>query len=463
MLTPGNGNRKLRILKNDVRPKFLDFATKRPTVAVLALIQGISIFFWWVAGSYLGFDVYSSRIFLGADGFCDPSSQGLGVHCWSDYYTVVHAAESTNPFFGEQPSLYPAASLMPFMFFNWLTEISGILWLGLASYLFSMSALISYSVWAATKGQSFERRILIFSVLVLLSPAVLVVLDRGNSTGFLIPILIWLFSSVKNQNSNQTITSLALLSAIKPHYGLVALAFILAGRIKIGSKALGLGLTINILPFFVFWPRDFPNNLINWANTLLGYQEYGFITGLWPQNISFSQSIYLVSYILDVASGGLLQPVVSFIESRQGFWGPLVLLFILGLIFTFRKKLTLLQTSILVISAVSMTSAISYYYYIVVAIPFLLSLDKDSYSDAGNKFERTKTYAFRTNRINFALWVSSILTLVQLPVLGIAQDGEQIITTAVFTGGVWITCYVYILAVLVGSKKKNSNTPGILK
>ena len=445
----------MKNLKKDLRSKFLDFEIKKPTVAVLVLIQGISIFSWWVAGSYLGFDVYSSRIFLGADGFCDPGSQGLGVHCWSDYYTVVHAAEAANPFSGEHPSLYPAAALMPFMLFKWISETSGILWLGLALYLFSMAALISYSVWAATRGQSFERRVLIFSALVLLSPAVLVVLDRGNSTGFLIPILIWLFSSVKNQKANHTIVSLALLSAIKPHYGLVALAFILAGQTKIGSKALGLGLTINLLPFFVFWPREFPNNLITWASTLLGYQEYGSITGLWPQNISFSQSIYLVSYSLDVASGGLLRPVVSFIESRQGLWGPLVLLFILGLIFTFRKKLTLLQASILVISAVTMTSAISYYYYIVVAIPFLLILDKDSNSDAGNKVEQTKTYAFGTNRINFALWVSSIFTLLQLPVLGIAQDGEQIITTAVFTGGVWITCYVYILVVLAGSSKKS--------
>ena len=452
----GIGNRKLRKKNNDLRTKILDFATKRPTVAVLLPIQGISIFLWWVAGSYLGFDLYSSRIFWSADDECDPSTQGLGVHCWSDYYYLINHLESGNPYSLSERTLYPAAGLAPFMLFKFLSDVTGVLWLGLAAYLFTMGALISYSVWAATKGQSFEQRILVFSALVLLSPAVLVTLDRGNNVGFLIPTLVWLLSSIQNQKSYQTIFSLALLSVIKPHYGVVALAFILAGRVKTGSKALGLGLTINLLPFLVFWPREFPNNVLIWANTLLGYQDYATVTGLWPQNISFSQSIYLLFYSLDIASGGQLQPTLSVIESRQELWGPLVLLFVLALIVAFRKHLSIVQTSIIVVSAVSMTSAISYYYYIVIAIPFVLILHKASKSSqvVGNETKQDVRHEYRDRKVNFALWFASILTLVQFPVLGIAQEGEQIITTAVLVGGVWILCYAYILAVLLRSSEK---------
>ena len=443
-------------MKN-LHSKFMDFAAKTPTVSVLLPIQGISIFLWWVAGSYLGFDIFSSRMFFSADGACDPTTQGLGVHCWSDYYYLITALESGNPYSQSETTLYPAAGVVPFMFFKLLTDVTGISWLGLAAYLFTMSASISYSVWFATKGQSFERRVLIFSALVLLSPAVLATLDRGNSVGFLIPALVWLFSSIQNQKSTQTVMALALLSLIKPHYGVVALAFLLAGRVKVGSKALGIGLTLNLLPFLVFWPREFPNNLLIWANTLLGYQDYATVTGLWPQNISFSQSIYLFFYIPNVASGGQLQPTLDFIEARQGLWGPLILVLVLALIFVFRKKLSLTQTSIIVVSAVSMTSAISYYYYIVVAIPFILSLHNASKSSSGsvNEVASFQGREFRNKKIHLALWLASILTLVQFPLLGISQDSDYTITTAPFIGGVWITCYLYILAVLVRSTDKS--------
>jgi hypothetical protein len=251
--------------------------------------------------------------------------------------------------------------------------------------------------------------------------------------------------------------ALALLSLVKPHYGVIALAFIVAGRVKVGSKALALGFTLNLLPFLVFWPREFPNNLLNWANNLFGYQDYATVTGLWPQNISFSQSIYLLFYLPNVASGGQLQPTLDFIEARQGLWGPLILLLILALVFTFKKKFSITQVSILVVSAVSMTSAISYYYYIVVAIPFLLSLHNASNSslDSVNESVQKQSQDISNTKINFALWFASILTLVQFPVLGISQEGEQIITTAGLIGGVWITCYLYVLAVLVRSTEKS--------
>jgi hypothetical protein len=432
----------------------MDFATRPPTVAVLLPIQGISIFLWWVAGSYLQFDQYSSRIFWSDDALCDPNTQGLGVHCWSDYYFLIVALESGNPYSPSETTLYPAAGLAPFMFFKLLTDVTGIPWLGLAAYLFTMTSLISYSVWIATRGQSFERRVLIFSALVLLSPAVLATLDRGNSVGFLIPTLVWLFSSIQNQKSSQTVMALALLSIIKPHFGVVALAFILAGRVKVGSQALGIGLTLNLLPFFVFWPREFPNNLVIWANTLLEYQDYGNVTAFWPQNISFAQSIYLLFYTLDFASGIQLQPTLDLIAARQGLWGPLILLLVLALIFTFRRKLSITQISIIVVSVVSMTSAISYYYYIVVALPFILSLHNASKSNLINQVAQNESQEFREKRINFVLWFASILTLVQFPIL-IDQESDYTLTTAPFIGGVWMICYAYILAVLLRSRVKS--------
>jgi hypothetical protein len=447
----------LLVSQPNFRGRLANLLSSKPTVTVLLPIQGISLFLWWVAGSYLGFDVFASRSYWSLDGLCNPSTQGLGVHCWSDYYALVIALESGNPYFmGDGSTLYPAASLAPFVFFKWLTDLTGVAWLGLAAYLSTMTALISYSVWVATNHQSFEQRVLIFSTLVFLSPPVLVMLDRGNSVGFLIPILIWLFTSIRDHKSSQTVFSLALLSVIKPHYGVLALAFVLAGRRKEGSQALGIGLTLNILPFLVFWPREFPNNIYFWATTFFGYQEYGSVNGFWPQNISFSQSIYILFYTLHVATGNQLQPALSFIESRQGLWGFLVLFLVIVLIFTLRKKLTTTQVSIIVVSAITMTSSISYYYYTVVAIPFLLILQNSSKSstDLMDGGPPNGSQELIEKKINFALWCASILTLVQFPVL-IAQDNEYTLSTVPFIGGVWIICYLYIFVVNVRSREKS--------
>jgi hypothetical protein len=167
----------------------------------------------------------------------------------------------------------------------------------------------------------------------------------------------------------------------------------------------------------------------------------------------------LLFYLTNVASGGQLQPTLDFIEASQGLWGPLTLLLVLALIFAFRKKFSITQITIIVVSAVSMTSAISYYYYIVVALPFILSLQNAPRSslDFTNKPVKNKSQEVSNMKINFALWFASILTLVQFPVLGVSQEGDQVITTAVLIGGVWITCYLYILAVLLRSSVKSKS------
>jgi hypothetical protein len=164
----------------------------------------------------------------------------------------------------------------------------------------------------------------------------------------------------------------------------------------------------------------------------------------------------MLFYSLHVATGGQLQPALNVIESNQGLWGFLVLLLVIALVFLLRKKLTITQVSIIVVSAISMTSAISYYYYAVVAIPFLLILHQESKSIlvSDKEFSTNDSQDLRDRRINIALWLASVLTLVQLPIL-IAQESVYTITTAPFIGGVWITCYLYIFYVLVRSSDKS--------
>jgi hypothetical protein len=428
--------------KSNLR-RFINWLITLPTVTVLLPIQGFSILAWWAAGSYFKLDVYSSRIFPGEDGWCNPLLEGLGVHCWGDYYYLMFLLSQENPYSGELVNPYPAAALSPFIFFRALTQFSGIPYLGLLTYLTLMTLTIAYSVWFATKGLPLENRVLLFSTLVFLSPGVLAVIDRGNSTGFLVAILVWLFTSLRNSKHNQSVWALALMSVVKPHFGLLTLAFILGGKVKLGVQGMLLGILLNALAFLILWPSSFPGTLWTWFTGFLGYQDYGSVAAPWPQNISFSQAIYSLFYGLDLISTGALQPTLTVIGNYQSLWGPLILVLVFSLIAFHRKNITPGQMVVLATSAISMTSAISFYYYIALAIPFILILTFES------RENQTTPQVGDTSAlgVNFFLWAASTLTLVQIPIPGLVY-GDKILGSGALVGGVWIVSYALVFVKL---------------
>ena len=428
--------------KSNLR-RFINWLITMPTAVVLLPIQGLSILAWWAAGSYFKLDVYSSRIFPGEDGWCNPPVEGLGVHCWGDYYYPMYLLSQENPFSGELVNSYPAAALFPFVIFRALTQFSGIPYMGLLTYLTLMTLAIAYSVWFATKGQSLETRVLLFSTLVFFSPGVLAVIDRGNSTGFLVGILVWLFASLRNSKHNQSVLALALMSVVKPHFGLLTVAFILGGKVKLGVQGMLLGVLLNVFAFLALWPSSFPGNLWSWFTGFLGYQDYGSVAAPWPQNISFSQAIYSLFYGLDIIAMGALQPTLTIIENYQSLWGSFILVLVFTMIAFQRKNITPGQMIVLATSAISMTSAISFYYYIALAIPFILILTSESRENQ----KAAQTSGTSTLGVNFHLWAASALTLVQIPIPGLVY-GDKILGSGVLVGGVWIVSYVLVFVTL---------------
>jgi len=361
-----------------------------------------------------------------------------------------------NPFAGEDPNPYPAAALIPFMFFQGIGTLLGLANFGLFAYLFVMATAILYSVWATTRTSRFEHRILVLSVLIFLSPPTLAVLDRGNSAGFLVPVIIWLFHSIEKGRISQEVIALALLSIVKPHFGFVALAFIVFGRFQQGTRGLALGITLNVLPFLLFWPEHFPSNLFSWLSVFLRYQEYGSVDVPWPQNISFAQFAYVFSYGLDAILGGSLQSTLVFVREYQSLFGPLILLTVFAIIFIFRTNLTVKQVTIISISSIAMTSAISWYYYAVIAVPFLLALQKTKGSNRGKSdscVEYRRTRSTRLESVDLVLWVGSILTMIQFPIPGFVNE-DKILATGVFVGGTWILVYGAILVILLQIRRE---------
>jgi hypothetical protein len=428
-----------------------------PTIEILILAQGISLFLWWIAGSYFGVDVYASRVFPGNDGWCVPEREGLGIHCWGDFYHPASQAALPNPFAGDIPVPYSGAGLLPFLFFSQISYFFGVPGLGLFLYLGTMAFLITYSIWFATRGATRMIRVILTSVLVLFSPGILFVLDRGNSAGFLIPILIWVFHEIKAGKTSTLVLSLIVLSAVKPHFGLFAIVLFLVGKHREAMFS-GLGSAIiNLAPFALFWPHSFPANVSSWISAVTGFQNiYGTVSAPWPQNISFSQSIYVFAYGLNALSNGAITSALTFTENNQGIFGPIVLLMAFLLIFVLRRTLTFIQITIIGMSAITMTSSISFFYYSVIAIPFILtlhSMTSDFDFESKSVLPVVPSETAGHSRINFVLMSSSVATLLQFPIPGFRQ-GDIILGSGIFIGGIWIVAYFAIAVVSYKSKSR---------
>lgn len=437
---------------------FFNWLHSMPTASVLIFIQGISFVLWWIVGSYFGIDTYASRSITGADGWCNPQTQGLGVHCWGDYYgPIILVNTQPDPWSGAF-NPYPAAALTPFVVAQTLGSLTGFAQAGVFIYMFAMAASICWSVWIATKNLGPGSRALLFSALTFFSPPVIMALDRGNSVGFAVPLLIWFFLSLKNQKETQSIFAIALLTVIKPHFILMALFFLIRGRFKPTVSVVGLAGLVNILPFLLIGQQTFPANVIKWFTGTLAYQEYSSVTLQWPQNMSFSQGLYSLVFVISKGLNTNLDAALSSIAANQGAIGLVVLVgTVLGLTIL-RSKFSDQHLGIILISLITMTSGTSFYYYGVFAAPALLALMANN-----SKLSPRGDESGTTRRINIILWCALIGTHIQLPMFQVWQlpdldsywvevTNDVVVTSATFVGFTWILSYAAIFTAIFWTK-----------
>ena len=435
-----------------------------PTASVLIFIQGISFVLWWIVGSYFGIDTYASRSTTGADGWCNPQTQGLGVHCWGDYYAPIYLLYSQLDLWSGGLNPYPAAGLTPFVVAQTLGSLTGFAQAGLFIYMFAMAASICWSVWIATKNLGPGSRALLFSALTFFSPPVIMALDRGNSVGFAVPLLVWFFLSLKNQKEAQSIFAIVLLTVIKPHFILMALFFLIRGRFKSLFTVLGLTGLINIVAFLFIGQQTFPANVIQWFTGILTYQGYSSVTLQWPPNMSFSQGLYSLVFVISKGLNTNLDAALSFIAASQGSIGLIVLAgTVLGLTL-WRSQFSDQHLGIILVSLITMTSGTSFYYYGVFAAPALLAL-----MASNSKLAARGDEADITRRINIILWCALIGTHIQLPMFRVWHlpdtgsywvevTTDVVVTSATLVGFTWILAYASIFAAIFWTKLTKTPT-----
>ena len=317
-------------------------------ITLMALGVALSVIVAWVAASYFYVDVVGSLIWPGYDGYCEPTSQGLGHHCFSDLAMYLGLGASMDPQ-GLTGSVkyYPPLNRFGFFVFQVVGLYFGqiptvLLYVGLSAV-----CLLLPVVWAS-RGMALRDRTLAVSVVGLLTYPFLATVDRGNNIAFAVP-LMWLFILALRRNMNgPAVLAIIIGSQIKPQIGILAVALLVVRRYREFLIAVVGSVGLFVLSFSIFWVAPGGLSPIQEFKDFLlftrFFDQYVPLTQMYPLNISFVHLFGLAyeALGLGVASTDVLQWIVYFIvgvsilaivwrgrELGEAIWFPALLMGIL--------------------------------------------------------------------------------------------------------------------------------------
>lgn len=221
------------MVKAEQRPSTIP-ALAQQLLALLSIGLAASIVSAWVATSYYGIDVVGSLVWPGADGYCDPSTQGAGVHCFSDIALHLSVGSTMVP---QDPGLIQYVSNLPpggrtiFWFFQGLAEFIG--WrFALTTYLLiSAACLLVPSLWAV-RGRSWSQAAPIVLLIGVATMPFLATLDRGNNIAFTVPLLLLFVLGLQRDRLGWAIAALVLLVQVKPQFIILVFALLVVRRYR---------------------------------------------------------------------------------------------------------------------------------------------------------------------------------------------------------------------------------------
>jgi len=344
------------------------------TVIMLGLILIVTSL---IASQYYGKDVATSLTFFADDGHCAKgANEGIGVHCFGDYYFLLPFTSQTNPWteYNGMRVNYFASGIVPHWLFGTIGASLGYPVVGLIGYLLLLAAsLAAPAVWAS-RGKPVATRIMTIGAFGLVSVPALMAIDRGNSVALTAPVLLAFLVALRRGNDRMTVITIVLASLVKPQYALLVMVLIAARKWKQSFLAIAGIIVTNALAFLV-WPRGFPGAIGQAVSNVLNYAVATPMSDRYPANVSLSKGLYLaesaVKWITQTPPGE------SWVDAHAGLLGAAVVALLFAAIFVMRDHLPPHISGILVAMCASLFPSVSWSYYLVFALPVAAILLRD--------------------------------------------------------------------------------------
>ena len=256
----------------------------------LAWLSLIIIGFGTLISSYINIKYSETISFSVQDGWCDPKLQGIGTHCFGDFYAPITSAGDTNPWIATGLKFaYPPVS---FAYFHLMGSqyliaifIKFPLYLNIFLTLIALSIPGLHQIW--TKRQPLKEGKWVIAIMLTATPA-LMLIDRGTNNYLLVPLLYFYFNAIRSEKSTQSLGLLVLMVLWKPQMFIFVLLYLTSFGFRKTIKATLITIGA-ILGSFVLYPHGVLQNISDWISNSRAYQTYSPIPT--PGNYSFANLI----------------------------------------------------------------------------------------------------------------------------------------------------------------------------
>jgi hypothetical protein len=250
---------------------------------VIALV--LSYFIKSLLPGYLNFNSTEALSTVTEDGWCKPELQGIGKHCFSDFYNVMGAANSDSPWQGSANPA-PPFLLQIYKFFSlpfWDVQYSRT---AVVVYLLAgiLCTFITYWKFASRHASKTNSKIFGFAVLALSSPF-LIAVDRGSFQLYMLPMYFLLTNYYLDAEHRKFSNMLIILILFKPQLALLAIILVIDRHYREFLRTFFLA-TFFLLASFLLYPERLIRNVSDYINQLSSYQNYTNAGALFPPNLS---------------------------------------------------------------------------------------------------------------------------------------------------------------------------------
>jgi len=409
--------------------------------------------------SYSGYKLSAAISYVTNDGWCDPSTQGIGDHCFGDFYYPLMLSSQDSPWSGGSgsPNPYPALALVIYKPFGFLAEQLGSR-AALFLYLGAIIATVLLTVAIILKQNRFQvSDFFLVLVSTAASAPILTIIDRGNSAVLLLPILYLWMISVRKGKLNSILFLTCLAAIIRPQFILLALILLFLGEFKLFCKSIAYSCIYVFFSFFLFGVNPI-TNFANWVLQIVRYQDYGSVGDPYPVNISFANSFNLVLRVIQFESSEMVVKTLTYV------------LFIVFIFLFWRNRFILSTTAkinAVLIAPIFFIGTVFHYYLFIIGIIFINYLVEKN----GEPYKRNLSFFNRTHQLTTrALFISVLVpwalpwsifpgldTSKAWPTIGI----QWVFAQAIFMAFAILTFYVYPIVKITVNKQK-SFAPGEL-
>jgi len=407
-------------------PISIDIRVFERYVSVIASFQLFLFAQILVLSHYFSFDPVASLIFFADDGHCLAATEGLGVHCFGDYAYVRNAIASGDPWGAQFRLPYPSLAIAPILLGLGAEVLFSSFNAGLVLYMFCLLAAVS-SIWlfVIVPDSRIFLSTKILSVLVVgpLSLPALAILDRGNSTGFVVPVLLLLIVGIRRNRFSLVAVGIILASAVKPQFLLLVLILVSVRKLKL---AIGTVLVAGLFQLGAYAPfgSRAPEFLVQTVRNMVGFGAHETLINGHPTNVSLANAFHL-----------LVGRTLGWTESVSIVFSLAVCLSALIVLTLWSKTFQIQDVAVALIAISALFVPVTFSYYLIFA-PFTIVMACLVRSHSIPVKSRKESAYSAANAAMLGVANVASATALLLPV---STSGEgTLLSSQEFTGGVWL-------------------------